>query len=258
MGRVSGKVAIVTGGASGLGLASAARLAEEGARVVITDVDRLKGEAAQEALRKKTPHIRFCAQDVGQDADWAAVIGSTLSDFGGLHILVNNAGVALRSRSIEAESFEDYRAIMSVNMDGVYLGIKHGIDAMRKTGRGGSIINISSIFGINGSHNSASYCASKGGVRVLTKSAALHCARSGYKIRVNSIHPGFIETPLFETVMQQGGDLQTGRRRVGAVTPMGHPGEPDDIAFGVVYLASDESKYITGTELVIDGGYLAQ
>jgi NAD(P)-dependent dehydrogenase (short-subunit alcohol dehydrogenase family) len=186
-------------------------------------------------------------------------ISLAVAEYGGLDVLVNNAAIGFPNGNVEEQTLEQWRTVMSVNLDGVFLGTKAAIAAMRKTGRGGSIINISSILGIVGSPGTAAYVASKGGVRLLSKSAALHCAKSGYAIRVNSVHPGWIETPLMDkSVRARGGDARAQRATIVAQTPLGRFGEPEDIAYGVLYLASDESRFVTGTELVIDGGYLAQ
>ena len=258
MGRVSGKIAIVTGAASGLGAASARMLAHEGAAVMLTDRQLDRGEAIAADLRQAGCSVSFLRHDVTSEADWIAVVEQTEASFGGLHVLVNNAGVGFPNGSVEEQSLEDWQSVMSVNLDGVFLGVKHAIGAMRRTGTGGSIVNVSSILGITASPTTAAYCASKGGVRLLTKSAALHCAKLGYGIRVNSLHPGYVWTPLLSETLQRRGEIEAGRRAVEALIPLGHTGEPDDIAYGVVYLASDESRYVTGAELVIDGGYLAQ
>jgi len=173
-------------------------------------------------------------------------------------VLVNNAGVGVGSTP-EEQTLEQWRWLMSINLDGVFLGTKHAIRAMKQhRPKGGSIINLSSIEGLVGDPNLGAYNAAKGGVRLYTKSVALYCARAGLNIRVNSIHPGYIWTPMVENYLGQAGDVQQGRRAVDAMHPIGHMGEPDDIAYGVIYLASDESKFMTGAELVIDGGYTAQ
>ncbi len=255
MGRVQGKTAIVTGGALGLGRASALMLAREGARVVVTDV--LEGEGAQtrDAIVAAGGEAVFRRQDVASEPDWIATIEAARDQYGGLDILVNNAGVALPA-SVEGTSLEQWRWLMSINLDGVFLGVKHAVPAMK--GKGGSIINLSSIEGLIGDPNLAAYNASKGGVRLLTKSAALHCARAGYRIRVNSIHPGYIWTPMVENYLAAQEDPKATRAALDQLHPVGHIGEPDDIAYGVVYLAADESKFVTGAEFVIDGGYTAQ
>jgi len=256
MGRVSGKTAIVTGAASGLGAAAAGLLAREGADVVIADLR--DGEALASGLSREGLSVRCLHLDVTSEDGWDTAVDRTVAWFGGLDILVNNAGVAFPNGSVEQQTLADWRAVMSVNLEGVFLGTKYAIAAMRAGGRGGSIVNLSSILGIAASPTTASYCASKGGVRQLTKSAALHCAKAGYRIRVNSVHPGYIWTPMLEETLARRGDLEEQKRLIEAPIPMGHAGKPEDIAYGVPYLASDESKYVTGTELVIDGGYLAQ
>ena len=250
--KLNGKVAIITGAGSGMGAEEAKLFAAEGAKVVITDILDAEGRAAAEAIGQGTLYLHH---DVAQEADWEAAIARTLAAHGRLDVLVNNAGVAL-SASVEACTLEQWRWLMSINLDGVFLGTKHAVLAMK--GHGGSIINLSSIEGIIGDPNLAAYNASKGGVRIFTKSAALHCARSGYNIRVNSIHPGYISTPMVEGYVAEQDDPAAARTAIAALHPLGHIGEPADIAHAVVYLASEESKFMTGAELVVDGGYTAQ
>jgi 3(or 17)beta-hydroxysteroid dehydrogenase len=255
MGRVDGKVALVTGGALGLGRAAAELLAREGAKVAVTDLMDAEGRAVADKIGLAGGEAIYIHHDVAQEADWARAVAETLTRFGRLDVVVNNAGVALAG-SVEDCTLEQWRWLMSINLDGVFLGTKHGVAAMK--GHGGSIINLSSIEGLIGDPNLAAYNASKGGVRIFTKSAALHCAKAGYKIRVNSIHPGYIWTPMVEGYIGGQADPDEARLALAALHPLGHVGEPDDIAFGVLYLASDESKFMTGSELVIDGGYTAQ
>ncbi len=257
MKRVQDKVAIVTGGSLGIGRACAIRLAEEGARVVVTDIKEEEGRQVVEEIKSAGGDATFIRHDVASENDWEQVISTTLQTYGKLDVLVNNAGVG-KTTNVEETTLKDWRFLMSINLDGVFLGTKYGIQAMKHSGNGGSIINMSSILGIVGEENAASYNASKGGVRIFTKSAALHCARSGYNIRVNSVHPGYIVTPMVQTAMEAGGDPAAMQKYLEGLHPLGHLGEPDDIAYGVLYLASDESKFVTGTELVIDGGYTAQ
>jgi len=256
MGRVEKKVALVTGGGLGLGRACAALLAREGAKVMITDLKESEGRAAADEIVEAGGEAMFMRHDVASEADWDAVIAATLRRFGRLDILVNNAGVALGG-SVEATSLEQWRALMAVNLDGVFMGTQRAIAAMKETG-GGSIINLSSIEGLIGDANLAAYNASKGGVRIFTKSAALHCAKAGYRIRVNSVHPGYIWTPMVENYLAAQPDPEAAQQFVASLHPVGHLGEPNDIAYGILYLASDESKFVTGAELVIDGGYTAQ
>ena len=256
MKRVENKVALVTGSGLGLGRACAILLAREGASVMVTDVNEPEGRTTAEEIVEAGGEAMFLRQDVASEADWDAVIAATLRRFGRLDILVNNAGVALGS-SVETTTLEQWRALMAVNLDGVFMGTKCAIAAMKATG-GGSIINLSSIEGLIGDPNLAAYNASKGGVRIFTKSAALHCAKAGYKIRVNSVHPGYIWTPMVEKYLAAQPDPEAAMALVASLHPVGHLGEPDDIAYGVLYLASNESKFVTGAELVIDGGYTAQ
>jgi 3(or 17)beta-hydroxysteroid dehydrogenase len=254
MGRVRGKVALVTGAGMGLGRAAALMLAREGARVVVTDVKDDAGRDTAETIIQAGGEAMFIRQDVANESDWRDVIASTRRRFGGLDILVNNAGV-LFSSSVEDTSLEQWRWLMSVNLDGVFLGTKNAMVAMKD--KGGSIINLSSVAGLVGLANLGAYNASKGAVRLFTKAAALECAKAGGRIRVNSIHPGGIWTPMLEQFIGKQGETGADAAAA-AMHPVGHAGEPDDIAYGVLYLASDESKFVTGAELVIDGGYTAQ
>lgn len=252
--RVEGKIALVTGGGSGLGAASCARLAEEGAIVVVSDINAASAEAvaAQIGGGAWSAH-----QDVTDESRWRELIDEIVERHGGLNILVNNAGIALVG-SVEDTTLEDWQRTQNVNLDAVFLGTREAIRAM-KAGSG-SIINISSIEGIIGEQKVAAYNASKGGVRIFTKSSALHCAAEGYDIRVNSVHPGFIGTAMvsdaLESMNEQDG--QAFEQRIMDGIPMGRMGEPRDIANGVLFLASDESSYMTGSELVIDGGFIAR
>ena len=251
-----GKSAIVTGGALGIGRACALKLAEEGATVAVTDVDVSKGRLVVEEIRSRGGDAIFINHDVSDESGWEHVVKLAVERYKKVDVLVNNAGVAL-AKDVEHTTLAEWRWLMSINLDGVFLGTKHAILAM-KAARGGSIVNLSSIEGLVGDPNLAAYNASKGGVRLLTKSAALYCAKSGYNIRVNSVHPGYIWTPMVENFLKSQGDVAQGRKALDSLHPIGHVGEPDDIAYGVLYLASDEAKFVTGTELVIDGGYTAQ
>ena len=256
MNRLRGKVAIVTGGALGIGRACALKFAEEGASVVVTDLDAKQGQVVVDEIRRAGGEATFIKQDVADEAGWVRVMSAALGTYRKLDILVNNAGVAL-AKDVEHTTIEEWRRLMSINLDGVFLGTKHAIMAM-KPNRSGSIVNLSSIEGFIGDPNLAAYNASKGGVRIFTKSAALYCAKAGYNIRVNSVHPGYIWTPMVENFLKSQGDVAAGRKMLDSLHPLGHIGEPEDIAYGVLYLASDESKFVTGTELLIDGGYTAQ
>jgi 3(or 17)beta-hydroxysteroid dehydrogenase len=256
MGRVEGKVALVTGGAMGIGKACAQLLAREGAAVVVTDIQEADGVAVVRAIEAAGGRALFVKHNVAQEADWQRVIKQTLDAFGRLDIVVNNAGIG-KTTNVEEDTLEGWRFLLSVNLDSVFLGTQYGIKALKRTG-GGSIINMSSIEGIVGDPGLASYNASKGGVTLLTKSAALYCAKAGYNIRVNSVHPGYIMTPLITSTMDASGNGEAMLKYLESLHPVGHLGEPDDIAYGVLYLASDEAKFVTGSQLVIDGGYTAQ
>lgn len=252
-GRVEGKVALVTGAASGLGKAAAQMLAREGARVVVTDRNE---DGATEVAGTMGEAARAYKLDVTQEADWVRVVDDTLATFGRLDVVVNNAGIGV-AKDIESISLEEWRVVHAVNLDGVFLGCKHAIRGMRQCGAKGSIINISSVAGLVGVENLPAYCSSKGGVRLLSKSVALHCARKGYGIRCNSVHPTFIETPMVDGLASLMGGMEAGKARLARMIPLGHIGEPDDIAYAVLYLASDESKLMTGSEFVVDGGTTA-
>ena len=256
MGRVEGKVALVTGGRRGLGEASAVLLGREGAKVAITDRKADGADAVLNRISAAGGKAIFIQQDVAKEEDWRRTLDDVLKRFGRLDILVNNAGVGA-GKNVEELTLDDWRWVMSVNLDGVFLGTKYAIGAMKKSG-GGSIINMSSIEGMVGDRRLAAYDASKGGVRILTKSAALHCAKAGYNIRVNSLHPGFIDTPMVTGFVKAQGDAAAARKELEQLHPIGHLGEPDDVAYAVLYLASDESKFVTGSELVVDGGFTAQ
>jgi NAD(P)-dependent dehydrogenase (short-subunit alcohol dehydrogenase family) len=262
MGRLDGKVAIVTGGASGIGAGCAEALAAEGARVIITDIQDHKGETVVADIAKAGGQARYLHHDVTSEDAWIDVMAEAKSGFGRLDILVNNAGIGVGCPSITEMSLADWRRQQAINVEGVFLGCKHGLKLMREAGNGGSIINISSVAGLRGAAMLAGYCATKGAVRLFTKAVALECAQVRDGVRVNSVHPGIIETPIWMTVIP-GGDTGTNAPpdldAISAMSvPMGVKGVPADIAKGVVWLASEESRYVTGTELVIDGGMTAR
>ena len=257
MKRVKNKVAIVTGGASGLGKSSAKLLAKEGAKIVVSDIDEEGGKKVVQQIKEDGGEAIFIKQDVAKEDEWKNVIETTLETYGKLHILANSAGIGLGG-TVEDVTLEDWKNLIDINLNGTFLGTKYGIKGMRKTDEGGSIINFSSIEGLIGDPNLPAYNASKGGVTIFTKSAALHCAKQGYGIRINSIHPAYIWTPMVENFLKAQGDVEEGKKQLESLHPIGHLGEPDDIGYGVVYLASDESKFMTGSELIIDGGYTAQ
>jgi len=256
-GRVAGKVVLVTGAASGIGLASAEACAREGAVVVMTDVNAKGGEVQAERFASEGLKVEFLPQDASSEADWRRIVDEVLRRHGRLDVLVNNAGIAIIA-PIEQETLEGWRRTQAVNMEGVFLGTREAIRAMK--GGGGSIINISSIEGIIGEPIVPAYNASKGGVRIFTKSAALHCAQQGYGIRVNSVHPGYVATPLVANAIgalppEQAAALQ--QDLLGRI-PLRRLGEPREIASVVLFLASDDSSYMTGSEIVVDGGYTAR
>ena len=260
-GRVEGKVALVTGAASGIGRACAERLAAEGATVVLTDLQDEAGAEAVAAIKAAGGQASYLHQDVTDEDQWAHIISQVAAAHGRLDVLVNNAGIGLGGSVIEM-SLGDFRKQMAVNVEGVFLGVKHAIPLMRKSGDGGSIINMSSVAGLKGAASLAGYCASKGAVRLFTKAVALECAGAQDKIRVNSVHPGIIETPIWDTIIGTGGPganaaperSATLDAMASVAAPLGHKGMPVDIAEGVLWLASAESRYVTGAELVIDGG----
>lgn len=253
-GRVEGKVVLVTGAASGLGAASARMLVREGARVALTDINEEAGQALAKELGMAA---RFWHLDVTNEDQWTSVVDSVLVTFERLDALVNNAGIGI-AKDVETLSLKEWRLVHAINLDGVFLGCKHGIRAMRQCGAKGSIINMSSVAGLVGVAALPAYCASKGGVRLLTKSVALHCAKQGYGIRCNSVHPVFIDTPMVDSLAKLTGDAAVGKERMAKSIPIGRLGEPDELAYAVVYLVSDESRLMTGSEFVLDGGITAQ
>ena len=252
-GRVAGKVALVTGGGSGIGRASSLTLAHEGATVVVTD---LNGDNAAETVSlvlEAGGKARSMAHDTTDETVWQAVVASIRATEKRLDIVLNNAGVSGGGKLLKDTSLEDWRFVNGANVEGVYMGTKYGIELMEEAGNGGSIINISSIYGKVGAVGSVSYNASKGAVCVMSKGAALECGQAGNGVRVNTIHPGFIFTGMTEGRLQRNDFRDWALKR----TPIGRIGEAQDIANGVLYLASDESSFVTGTELAIDGGFLA-
>lgn len=250
MALVQGKVAIVTGGASGIGAACARTLAREGAKVLITDLDTA-GEALAAGIGGA-----FLRHDVTDEAAWPEVISTAEQRFGALHIMIANAGIGI-SKSILETTMEDWRRQMAVNVDGVFLSVKFAIPAIARAG-GGSVVLMSSVAGLRGSPGLACYGATKGAVRLFAKSAALECAQARLKVRVNSVHPGIIETPIWGKLPTAGRNAPVDPRALAAESvPVGEVGLPQDIADGVLYLASDLSGHVTGTELVIDGGMTA-
>jgi len=253
-GRVQDKVALITGGASGLGAESARRLAREGAAIVVTDMSAEAGHAVADEITAEGHTAVFMAQDVTDEARWSEVVAAVMARFGRLDILVNSAGIASGGGPLLQVTFEAWRNMISINLDGTFLGMKAAAPVMVEAGRG-SIINLSSILGKVGLAGAPAYCASKGGVLMLTKSTALELAPMG--VRVNSVHPGFIETPMVVNAIQQSENGNEMRDGIISRHAMGRLGVAREIADGIVFLASDESSFMTGAELVIDGGYTA-
>jgi 3(or 17)beta-hydroxysteroid dehydrogenase len=249
--RLTNKTAIITGAAGGIGLATATLMIEEGARVVLTDV---AVNACTRASKRLGPRASFKALDVTNPTEWERVISETDAAFG-LDILINNAGIALL-KDIESTSLEEWRTIHAVNLDGVFLGCKAAIGAMKRRG-GGAIVNVSSIAGMVGHHSLPAYCSSKAGVRLLTKSVALYCARRAYNIRCNSVHPSFAATAMVDAMVEQARDPAKMRDALVKAAPLGRMAEPIDVARTILFLASDEAAFTTGAEFVVDGGATA-
>ncbi len=255
-GRMAGKRALVTGGAQGLGAAIATMFAKEGAQVVVTDINGEGATATARAINALYPDSATAFHhDVTSEARWIEIVDLALDAMGGLNVLVNNAGIGSLG-SVEAESFENFKRVMSVDVDSVFLGCKYALGVMKPYGPG-SIINISSIAGLIASANYAAYNAAKAAVWLLTKSVALHCARKVPGFRCNSIHPTFIKTPILDGIAGSVGSIEEAHAKLARQVPMGCLGDPDDIAYAAVYLASDESKFVTGSELKVDGGISA-
>ncbi len=258
MGRLDNKVAMISGGALGIGGADSLLFAKEGAKVAIADISAEAGEALVEEIKAEGGEAFFVRLDVSSEKDWEAGIRQVLEKYGKLNILVNNAGVSL-GKNIEETSLEEWNWLMGINATGVFLGTKHAIAAMKGNGENCSIINRSSIDGQIAEAGLFAYCASKGAVTILTKSAALACGEKHYKIRVNSVHPGYVHTALTEKEAADAGMTPSEYfAKVGAQHPIGYIGQPMDIAYADLYLASDESLFVTGSELTIDGGWTAQ
>jgi NAD(P)-dependent dehydrogenase (short-subunit alcohol dehydrogenase family) len=256
--RLKGKVALITGGASGLGANAAMLMAQEGARIVVADVAVDRGKAVAEKLGSAGHFVKL---DVTSEDNWKSAIAETVTKYGALHVLLNSAGIGL-SKTVEDITLEEWRKVHAIDLDGVFLGCKHGVAEIKKhTGResgrlGGSVINISSISGIIAGANMAAYNSAKAGVRLLSKSVALHCAKSGYNIRCNSVHPTFIDTPILDKYRDRFGQEQM-QQKLGKQVPIGRLGRPEEVGWALVFLASDESSFMTGSEVIIDGGISA-
>ena len=250
--RLRDKVVLVSGGASGIGAATARLVLREGGKAVLADRDEARGRDLATEHGKASA---FVALDVTDEAGWQKAVATAVDTFGGLHGLLNAAGVGVRN-SIEDCSLAEYRRVNDVNSLGTFLGCKSAIPAMKKSG-GGSIVNISSVLGLRGSSYAMAYCASKGAVRSLTKNVALYCAQMKYNIRCNSVHPGYIDTPMIAPRLAQNVDNMTGRQWLEELHPLGRLGRPEEVASMILFLLSDESGFSTGSEFVCDGGLTA-
>jgi 3(or 17)beta-hydroxysteroid dehydrogenase len=260
--NIKNKVALITGGASGIGKATATLFAKEGAIVIVADIDEAQGKEVTHEISAKGLIADFLKLDVTDESSWINAYEFISDQYHKLNILVNNAGIAFGG-SVTEVSLQDWRRLMAVNLDGVFLGTKHAIPLMQKS-EDGSIVNVSSAAGIVGSSTAAAYCASKGGVRLFTKAVALECAQARNNIRVNSIHPGPVATPMFEKgptwndFVNQMGGLEDAWKKIAESTPLGRVAEPQEVANAILFLASNASSYMTGSEIIIDGGFTAQ
>lgn len=256
--RLENKIVLVTGGARGIGAAVCEVFSNEGATVIVTDILQEQGQQLAKSLNNNSV---FYALDVAVESEWQSLTDYVLKEFGRLDALVNNAGItglAETEGAHDPENFEleSWHQVHAINLDGVALGCKYGIKMM-KTSKAASIVNISSRSGMVGIPGAAAYASSKAAIRNHSKTVALHCASHGYPIRCNSIHPGAILTPIWDAMLGEGPDREEAIKHMASEIPIGHMGEPNDVAYAALFLASDESKYITGSELTIDGGILA-
>lgn len=254
MSRLQGKVAIITGAAGGIGRASAQLFVREGARVMLTDreEDGVLGLAAELGEDK----AQAMAQDVVDEGRWTEVVDATVAAFGGLHVLVNNAGTGTLS-SLEETTLEEWRHVHAVNSDAIFMGTKVALPHLRASGAG-SIVNVSSIAGIVGDPNLTAYCASKGAVRMFSKASALYCAQRRYPVRVNSVHPSFVDTPMVQHMIDVAPDPERMRKAVTNASPLKRLGRPEEVAELISFLASDQSSFVNGAEMVVDGGVTAR
>ena len=252
MSRLDGKVVLISGGASGIGAATARLVVREGGKAVLADRDEAKSRALAGELGRSA---LFAPLDVADEAAWNRAVSSTVEAFGGLHGLLNAAGVGV-SNSIEDCSLAEFRRVNDINGLGTFLGCKAAIPAMKRAG-GGSIVNISSVLGLRGASYAMAYCASKGAVRLLTKHVALHCAQMKYDIRCNSVHPGYIDTPMIAPRLDRPIGNMSGRQWLEELHPLGRLGRAEEVADMILFLLSDESSFSTGSEFVCDGGLTA-
>ncbi len=252
MARLKDKVVLISGGASGIGAETARLVVREGGRAVIADRDEAKGQAVAAELGKAS---QFVPLDVTQEAHWQKAVADTVAAFGGLHGLLNAAGVGVRN-DIESCTLEEYRRVNDINAMGTFLGCKHAVPAMKESG-GGSIVNISSVLGLRGAAYALAYSASKGAVRTLSKNVALYCAFMKYNIRCNSVHPGYIDTPMIAPRLAQTTGNMSGRQWLEELHPLGRLGRAEEVASMILFLLSDESSFSTGSEFVCDGGLTA-
>ena len=258
-GRVAGKAALITGAAGGLGQAMAWMLAREGARVAVTDTNLDGAQALAGAINADHPGAAFAfGHDVTEEDEWASVVDRTVAAMGGLSILINNAGIGCDFVWSEQDTLENWRRVQAVNVESIMLGCKHAMPHLRASGAG-SIVNISSVAGLAAAPGMGAYNATKAAVWMYTKTVALEAAKAGWNVRCNSVHPVFIKTPILDPfVAMAGGDEAAAHEKLARGIPLKRIGEPDDVAYCVLYLASDESKFVTGAEFKIDGGMLAQ
>ncbi|NJC40637.1 NAD(P)-dependent dehydrogenase (short-subunit alcohol dehydrogenase family) [Brevundimonas alba] len=258
-GRVAGKAALITGAAGGLGQAMAWMLAREGAKVAVTDMNADGARTLADAISAEHPGAAFAfAHDVTEEAAWVSVIDQSVAAMGGLSILVNNAGIGCDFVWSEQDTLENWRRVQAVNVESIMLGCKHAMPHLRASGAA-SIVNISSVAGLAAAPGMGAYNATKAAVWMYTKTIALEAAKGGWNVRCNSVHPVFIKTPILDPfVAMAGGDEETAHQKLARGIPLKRIGEPDDVAYCVLYLASDESKFVTGAEFKIDGGMLAQ
>ncbi|MDI6623171.1 MAG: SDR family oxidoreductase [Brevundimonas sp.] len=258
-GRVAGKAALITGAAGGLGQAMAWMLAREGSRVAVTDMNLDGAKALADAINAECPGMAFAfAHDVTDEGQWISVIDQAVAAMGGLSILINNAGIGGELVWAEQDTLENWRRVQAVNVESIMLGCKHAMPHLRASGAG-SIINISSVAGLAAAPGMGAYNATKAAVWMYTKTVALEAAKGGWNVRCNSVHPVFIKTPILDPfVAMAGGDEGVAHEKLARGIPLKRIGEPDDVAYCALYLASDESKFVTGAEFKIDGGMLAQ